>query len=161
MARWARKSHQHPPCVKPTNWKRAVQFAAGEHSSHLLHVDKLCPCHLCHQDIQSTSVSNSPSKWRGRLRLQDDIRILSRWEATAEPTSHSLPLPIPFATSWGTLLTPLAPSTHGSSLKTSRLPPPSITARKIGPTFFRIFFLLAAAWVDPGRNALQSAEQRC
>ena len=23
------------------------------------------------------------------------------------------------------------------------------------------FFLLAAAWVDPGRNALQSAEQRC
>ena len=22
-------------------------------------------------------------------------------------------------------------------------------------------FLLAAAWVDPGRNALQSAEQRC
>ena len=25
----------------------------------------------------------------------------------------------------------------------------------------RGFFLLAAAWVDPGRNALQSAEQRC
>ena len=25
----------------------------------------------------------------------------------------------------------------------------------------RIVFLLAAAWVDPGRNALQSAEQRC
>ena len=24
-----------------------------------------------------------------------------------------------------------------------------------------VFFLLAAAWVDPGRNALQSAEQRC
>ena len=24
-----------------------------------------------------------------------------------------------------------------------------------------LFFLLAAAWVDPGRNALQSAEQRC
>ena len=23
------------------------------------------------------------------------------------------------------------------------------------------FFLLAAAWVDPGRSALQSAEQRC
>ena len=23
------------------------------------------------------------------------------------------------------------------------------------------FFLLEAAWVDPGRNALQSAEQRC
>ena len=26
---------------------------------------------------------------------------------------------------------------------------------------FCVFFLLAAAWVDPGRNALQSAEQRC
>ena len=25
----------------------------------------------------------------------------------------------------------------------------------------RTLFLLAAAWVDPGRNALQSAEQRC
>ena len=25
----------------------------------------------------------------------------------------------------------------------------------------QLFFLLAAAWVDPGRNALQSAEQRC
>ena len=25
----------------------------------------------------------------------------------------------------------------------------------------QVFFLLAAAWVDPGRNALQSAEQRC
>ena len=25
----------------------------------------------------------------------------------------------------------------------------------------RVFFLLAAAWVDPGRSALQSAEQRC
>ena len=24
-----------------------------------------------------------------------------------------------------------------------------------------LLFLLAAAWVDPGRNALQSAEQRC
>ena len=24
-----------------------------------------------------------------------------------------------------------------------------------------VFFLLVAAWVDPGRNALQSAEQRC
>ena len=24
-----------------------------------------------------------------------------------------------------------------------------------------VFFLLAAAWVDPGRSALQSAEQRC
>ena len=27
--------------------------------------------------------------------------------------------------------------------------------------FDKVFFLLAAAWVDPGRNALQSAEQRC
>ena len=26
---------------------------------------------------------------------------------------------------------------------------------------FATFFLLAAAWVDPGRSALQSAEQRC
>ena len=26
---------------------------------------------------------------------------------------------------------------------------------------FAYFFLLVAAWVDPGRNALQSAEQRC
>jgi len=29
------------------------------------------------------------------------------------------------------------------------------------PTDCHWFFLLAAAWVDPGRNALQSAEQRC
>ena len=28
-------------------------------------------------------------------------------------------------------------------------------------TLSLFFFLLAAAWVDPGRNALQSAEQRC
>ena len=29
------------------------------------------------------------------------------------------------------------------------------------PTCKGMFFLLVAAWVDPGRNALQSAEQRC
>ena len=43
------------------------------------------------------------------------------------------------------LLIPPAPSTHGSSLKTSRFPPPSITARKIGPTFFRKALLSAVS----------------
>ena len=52
---------------------------------------------------------------------------------------------------------------------------PSVSIRNEGKSFGRMktnshtrkkketypFFLLAAAWVDPGRNALQSAEQRC
>ena len=39
-----------------------------------------------------------------------------------------------------------------------RLHPPTLFV--LGRTM-RNFFWLAAAWVDPGRNALQSAEQRC
>ena len=43
------------------------------------------------------------------------------------------------------LLTPLALSTHGFSLKTSRFPPPSITARKIGPISSRMALLSAVS----------------
>ena len=59
--------------------------------------------------------------------------------------SHSIPLPIPFVTSYVKHLTPFAPNTLVFSLRTSRSLLLSTTARKIAPTYFRKILLFAVS----------------